>query len=232
MFLAVSLALRESLPVQDRHRGGITSLVGGMRQVAAERRFVGYLVLMALSMGVTFAYVATSAFVLQGMNGLSPMAYSADFALNAAGLTLATLGAARLAGRVDTHKVIATGLVATGLAGLLLLGGAIWWDTPLPVALVGFFVIMSAQGLIGPNAGALASATVPTRPGTGSALLGLCQWCAAGIVAPTAGLGGDRTAVPMALIIIVLTAVSAASLFQLTAPARTTAQSRPQCEAP
>ena len=67
------------------------------------RRFVGYLVVMALSMGVTFAYVATSAFVLESMNGLSPTAYAVDFAGNAVGLTSATLLAAHLAARVPTR---------------------------------------------------------------------------------------------------------------------------------
>ena len=42
-------------------------------------------------MGATFAYVATSAFVLQSMNGLTPIVYSVVFAANAVGLTLATL---------------------------------------------------------------------------------------------------------------------------------------------
>ena len=69
---------------------------------------------------------------------------------------------------------------------------------PLGVALVGFFVLMTAQGLIGPNAGALASAEVPEHPGTGSALLGFLQWVMAGAIAPLAGLGGEHTAVPMA----------------------------------
>ena len=65
---------------------------------------------MAFSMGVTFAYVATSAFILQSMNGLSPIMYSVDFAANAVGLALATLLAARLAGRVPTRIVITVGL--------------------------------------------------------------------------------------------------------------------------
>jgi len=108
--------------------------------------------------------------------------------------------------------VIGVGLLATALAGLLLLAGALWCGMPLPVAVVGFFVLMSAQGLIGPNAGALASAAVPSHPGTGSALLGFFQWCTAGVVAPLAGLGGESTAAPMAVIVIVLTAVSAVAL--------------------
>ena len=95
---------------------------------------------------------------------------------------------------------------------------------PLPVALAGFFLLMSAQGLVGPNAGALASGIVPEHPGTGSALLGFLQWCMAGVIAPLAGLGGARTAVPMATIVAALTAVSLLALAVLARPRSGTPQ--------
>ena len=91
---------------------------------------------------------------------------------------------------------------------------------PLPVALIGFFLLMSAQGLVGPNAGALASNEVPDHPGTGSAVLGFLQWCMAGLIAPLAGLGGERTAVPMAAIIVLLTGGSLAAMALTRSPAR------------
>ena len=185
---------------------------------ARNRRYVGYLLVFGLSMGAIFAYVATSAFVLQSMNGLSPVAYSADFAFNAVGLTGATLVAARLAGQVPTRAVVGAGLAVTGLAGAVLLAGTLWFGMPLPVALAGFFLLMSAQGLVGPNAGALASGVVPKYPGTGSALLGFLQWCMAGVIAPLAGLGGARTAVPMATIVVALTALSLLALVVLARP--------------
>ena len=153
-------------------------------------------------MGALFAYVATSAFVLQSMNGLSPIAYSVDFAANAAGMTLAALIAARLAGRVATRKVILVGESTALAAGIVMLIGALWFDTPLTVAIVCFFVLTTAEGLIGPNGGGLASAAVPEHPGTGSAVLGFVQWVAAGVVAPIAGLGGEYTAILMATIMI------------------------------
>lgn len=220
MVLTVSFGVAESLPAERRHGGGLRQLGGAARHVLGQRRFVGYLVVMAFSMGVTFAYVASSAFVLQSMNGLSPVVYSVVFAANAVGLTLATLAAAWLAGRVSTRSVIGGGLVATGLAGLLLLVGAWWFETPLVVAVIGFFVLMTAQGFVGPNAGALASAEVPDHGGTGSAVLGFLQWCTAGVVAPLAGLGGERTAVPMAVIVLALTAVSAVALIVVARPHR------------
>lgn len=218
MIVSVAVGVRESLPTDRRHAGGLTQLARSTGQVLSRRRFVAYLIIMAFSMGVTFAYVATSAFILQTMNGLSPVLYSLDFAANAVGLAAATLLAARLARWVPTRVVIGAGLVATGAAGVLLLVGSLWFGTPLPVAVAGFFLLMTAQGLVGANAGALASAEVPRHPGTGSAVLGFLQWCIAGVVAPVAGLGGDRTATPMAVIIVLLAAASLGALLVLARP--------------
>jgi len=79
-------------------------------------------------------------------------------------MTLAALVAARLAGRVPTRRLILVGQSAALAAGAAMLVGAIWFDTPLAVAIVCFFVLMTAQGLIGPNGGALASEEVPSTP--------------------------------------------------------------------
>src|SRR4051812_3741649 len=176
MLVCVLLAVPETLPRDRRHGGGLRDFAVAGRQVLGNRRYVGYLVVSGSAMGALFAYVATSAFVLQSMNGVSPIAYSIDFAVNAAGMTLAALA-----------------------AGVAMLVGAIWFGTPLVVVIISFFVLMTGQGLIGGNSGALASAEVPDHPGTGSALLGFVQWVAAGTIAPLAGLGGEHTAVPMAL---------------------------------
>lgn len=212
MVVVTAVCVTETLPAARRHSGGLTRLAGSAGEVLRTRAFSGHLIVFGFSMGTIFAYVATSAFVLQSMNGLSPIAYSIDFAFNAVGLTVATLVAARLADRVPTRLVVGTGLVATVAAGVVLLLGAVWFNMPLPVALVGFFVLMSAQGLIGPNAGALASEAVPGHPGTGSAMLGFLQWCMAGVIAPIAGLGGETSAVPMAAIVLGLAAASVTAL--------------------
>ncbi|GAB2604423.1 multidrug effflux MFS transporter [Pseudactinotalea suaedae] len=218
MVIAVLVAVPESLPPSRRRTGGLGTLAAAAREVLGQRRFVGYLLVMALSMGVTFSYVASSTFILQTMNGLSPIQYSMVFAANAAGLTLTTMVAARLAGRTSTDRVIAVGLTGTAVAGVILLVGAIWFAMPLAVAVVGFFVLMSAQGLIGPNAGALASDQVPQHPGTGSAVLGVLQWSMAGLIAPLTGLGGDTTAVPMAVIVLALVLASTLALGLLARP--------------
>ncbi|MFK4088399.1 multidrug effflux MFS transporter [Kribbella sp. NPDC020789] len=212
MTSAAAIAVPESLPRERRHAGGLGSFRRAGRVVLANREYVGYVVVSGSAMGALFAYVATSAFVLQSMNGLSPFAYSVDFAANAGGMTVAALTAARLAGRVATRKLIRIGQLAALAAGLAMLVGALWFGTPLGLAIGCFFVLMTAQGLILPNAGALASAAVRAHPGTGSALLGFVHWVVAGTIAPIAGLGGDRTAVPMAVLITLGAAASVSGL--------------------
>ncbi|GAA1521065.1 multidrug effflux MFS transporter [Kribbella lupini] len=222
MTSAVLVAVPESLPPERRHAGGLGNFLAAGRIVLANREYVGYLVVAGAAMGALFAYVATSAFVLQSMNGLSPIAYSVDFAANAAGMTVAALIAARLAGRVSTRKLILVGQLAALAAGLALLVGALWFGTPLVLALACFFVLMTAQGLMIPNGGALASAAVRDHPGTGSAVLGFVQWVAAGTIAPIAGLGGEHTAVPMAALVTAGAAVSMAGLLLVAKPVRRT----------
>jgi MFS transporter, DHA1 family, multidrug resistance protein len=227
MTLAVLVAVPESLPPERRHGGGLRNFLVAGRQVLRHRSYVGYLLVAGSAMGAVFAYVATSAFVLQSMNGLSPIAYSIDFAANAAGMTIAALVAARLAGRVATRTVILVGQLAALAAGVAMLIGAVWFDTPLTLAIVCFFVLMTAQGLIGPNGGALASAAVPDHPGTGSAGLGFVQWVAAGTIAPIAGLGGADTAVPMATLMIACAAASMFGLLVLAKPGTARCRRRP-----
>jgi DHA1 family bicyclomycin/chloramphenicol resistance-like MFS transporter len=215
MTVAVLAVVPETLPRERRHGGGLRAFGTAGREVLRNRPYVGYVLVSGSSMGAVFAYVATSAFVLQSMNGLSPLVYSVDFAVNAGGMTLAALLAARLAGRVATRTVIVVGQVAALGAGIAMLVGALWFDTPLLVAILSFLVLMTAQGLIGPNGGALASAEVPEHPGTGSAVLGFVQWLAAGTIAPIAGLGGEQSAVPMAVLMIACIALSMVGLLVL-----------------
>lgn len=225
MTVAVLAVVPETLPLEQRHGGGLRTFARAGREVLRNRRYVGYVLVAGSSMGAIFAYVSTSAFVLQSMNGLSPVVYSIDFAANAGGMTIAALVAARLAGRVATRRVIAVGQAAALAAGLAMLVGAIWFDTPLVVAIIAFFVLMTTAGLIGPNGGALAAAEVPEHPGTGSAVLGFVQWLAAGTIAPLAGLGGEHTAVPMAVLMIACIGLSTVGLV-LARPTRRTRPTR------
>jgi drug resistance transporter, Bcr/CflA subfamily len=218
MTLCALFIVPESLPSESRHTGGLRQFGHAARAVLRNRRFVGYVVVASSSFIALFAYVATSSFILETINGLSPVGYSIAFATNAGVMTAAALLSARFASRVPTRRVILIGLILLLGSGLAMLAGAIWLGTPLVLFLIGFAALMAAQGLVNTNGGALASSEVPEHPGTGSAVLGLLQWTTAGVVAPIAGVGGAENAVPMAML-VVFGALS--SLFGLLVLART-----------
>ncbi|GAB7189889.1 multidrug effflux MFS transporter [Kineococcus sp. NUM-3379] len=218
MLVVAYLVVPESLPPERRHAGGLRAFGHAGREVLRNREYVGYVVVSSAAMIALFAYVATSAFVLQSMNGLSPLAYSVDFAANAGGMTLAAFAAAHLAGKVATRTVILAGQILALVAGLVMLAGALWFDTPLLLTMGCFLALMVALGLMWGNAGALASAAVPKHPGTGSAVLGMLQWGTAGIAAPIAGLGGTDTAVPMALMMTLGAVASIVGLLVIARP--------------
>jgi len=124
-----------------------------------------------------------------------------------------------LVGRVRLSRLLAVGLamLLTGGVGLvvMVLAGA-----GLAGVLPALFLVVAAQGLIGPNAMALALSGRPARvAGSASALIGLAMFSIGGSMAPLAGVAGPHTAVPMALVIAAL-AVAACSVALGTRPRR------------
>ncbi|MNI63310.1 bicyclomycin/multidrug efflux system [compost metagenome] len=70
----------------------------------------------------------------------------------------------------------------------------------LPV-LICLFAVVSSVGLVSTTSFSLAMQDQGESAGSASALLGLLPLLLGGCVAPLVGLGGDESAVPMALVI-------------------------------
>jgi MFS transporter, DHA1 family, multidrug resistance protein len=111
----------------------------------------------------------------------------------------------RLAGRVALGRLLTAGLAIIAAGGLLLLA-AVLTGGGLALVLPALFLVVAGQGLILPNATALALSGRPQHvAGSASAMLGLTQFVIGGLTAPLAGVAGPHTAVPMAVIVAVLT---------------------------
>ncbi|KAB2345081.1 multidrug effflux MFS transporter [Actinomadura rudentiformis] len=207
MFLAALLGMRETLP-PDR-RATATATLPAFRTLLADRPFVAYAVSGGLAFAAMFTYISGSPFVLQDIYGMSPQAFSVVFGVNALGIVLAGQVSGRLAGRVSLTGLLATGLAVISIGGATLLI-AVLTDLGLPAVLPALFLVVSGQGLVLPNATALALSGRPANvAGSASALLGLAQFGIGGAAAPLAGVLGPGTAVPMA-VTIAATALAAA----------------------
>jgi len=219
LFLGALLGLRETLPGERRGDGGARGSLTTFRTLLADWSFLGYALASGTAFAAMFTYISGSSFVLQDIYGLSPQEFSLVFGGNALGLVTAGQIGGRLVGRVRLSRLLAVGLamLLTGGVGLvvMVLAGA-----GLAGVLPALFLVVAAQGLIGPNAMALALSGRPARvAGSASALIGLAMFSIGGSMAPLAGVAGPHTAVPMALVIAAL-AVAACSVALGTRPRR------------
>jgi len=192
------------VPPDSRQSGGFHATITTFYRLLTTRSFVGYALSCALGTAAMFAYISGSSFVLQDIYGLSPQLFSVIFGTNALGLMLVGQVNGRLVGRVEPIRLLAAGLTACALGGIVLLLVTVSGSIGLPGVLLSLFVIVSGLGFVMPNAITLALSGKPNTAGSASALVGVLQFSIGSVAAPLVGTLGTKTALPMALTIAVL----------------------------
>ncbi|MFG3493859.1 Bcr/CflA family multidrug efflux MFS transporter [Streptomyces sp. NPDC047928] len=198
--------LRETLPPERRHSGGVGEALRTMRGLLADRVFTGYTLTGGLAFAALFAYISASPFVVQEIYGASPQTFSLLFGLNSVGLVaVGQINGKLLVGRVSLDKVLGLGLAVITLAAvaLLLMTSGVFGGVGLVPVAAGLFVLMSAMGLTLPNTNALALMRTPHAAGSASALLGTSSFLVGAVASPLVGIAGEDTAVPMAVVQLV-----------------------------
>jgi DHA1 family bicyclomycin/chloramphenicol resistance-like MFS transporter len=176
-------------------------LMTNLTELGTDRRFLGYVLVVALMFGGQFAFISGSSFVLIEVLGVSPDVYGLCFGLVALGIMTGSFLAARFVPRVgiDPPIVLATGLGAVG-GGLM--AGLAWagvWTVP---AVIGpMYVFAVGVGIVLPTAIAGAIGPFPRTAGLASALLGFLQLTAAAGYGILVGRFYDGTPLPMAVAI-------------------------------
>ncbi|MFD8413710.1 multidrug effflux MFS transporter [Streptomyces sp. NPDC059650] len=212
---AVMLAASAAGLPETRFSASRQPLLAVVGQLLSDRVFTGYVLANGLVFAAMFAYISGSPFVLQEIHGLSPQQYSAVFAVNAAGLIAAAQISGRLVARAGARVLLLAGLLGATAGGTTVLS-AVLTRAPLPVLLIGLFVLVSSVGLVMPNAAAQALADHGEHAGSAAALLGFSQFMFGGALAPLAGAGGATDALPMGIIVAVLPALALLTLGVLT----------------
>ncbi|MFF9042076.1 multidrug effflux MFS transporter [Streptomyces sp. NPDC014892] len=212
---ATAALLPQTLPTAHRRRGGLPDTLRTMRGLISDGRFSGYLLTGSLGFAALFAYIAGSSFTLQQVYGASPQAYSLLFALNSIGLVATgQLNGKLLLGRFPSHHIVATGPAVLGAAGTVLVVLATTTHAGLPWIASALFFTACPVGMILPTTTALCLQRAPHAAGSASALLGTTQFLMGALAPALAGLGGQDTALPMALSVLGL-ALAATGCFLL-----------------
>jgi MFS transporter, DHA1 family, multidrug resistance protein len=210
LWLATLWRLPETLPPERRVAGGVRVTLANARGLLGRRRFVAFVLAQGLGFATLFTYISTSSFVLQDGYGLSAQQFSLVFAGNGVAIVLAGQLSRVLVRRVGPRRLLVAGL-AVETAGSAVLVAVALAGAPLAVVLPVLALVVAGNGLVLPNATALAMADAAHAAGTASALVGVGQFAVGGLAAPLAGLGATGTLLPMVAVMCACAALGVLS---------------------
>ncbi|MDE6206656.1 MAG: multidrug effflux MFS transporter [Muribaculaceae bacterium] len=206
-----SCRMPDSLPPSRR------SAAKSLRQYAQaymvmfkDRRFMTYVLLKAIGIGVLYAYISSAPFILQDHFGFRPLEFGLIFGGNAIAIALGSM-------LVMRFRVLKTGLVAGSLIMCAFgIGDAAvmyFADSFLLYELMSVPMLLGS-GMIFASANSLGMDVGRSDAGTAAAILNVIKYIFAAIVAPLVGLGNilHSTAITFtALCLITLALAYAAS---------------------
>ncbi|MEU9324937.1 multidrug effflux MFS transporter [Streptomyces canus] len=208
----------ETLPPQQRHRGGLTGSLRSMGRLAGHRPFLGNALVLGLSSAALFAYISGSSFVFERIHGLSAGMYAVIFAVNSVGQLLAGTVFSRLARRVRMNTLLTVSVVAATAGALAQVVFTALTGESLAASWITQFVTVSAFGICVPATIALGQSLGRTAPGAASALLGGLQFLFGALASCLVGLFGENSSLPMGLIMLIALALAALCLVGLVRP--------------
>ena len=213
---AATLAYSETLPKEARGNNVADSLKK-FPALLKNRYFLGHCLVQCFVFGAFFCYLAGSSFIFQNIYEVSAQAYSLIFGAIGLGLLLTGVLPARLAGRVPDVRLLQYAVLVSLFGSILLLVG-FYCSAPLLVTVFLLFVTVVPLSVMGAASFSLALSRQGRNAGSASALIGCSSMLLGACMMPVVGIGGDHTALPMAIIMIVLYALGALAFFSMIAP--------------
>ncbi|WP_226345482.1 multidrug effflux MFS transporter [Agilicoccus flavus] len=188
LFVA-AVRLPETLPPEQRHSGGVTSLFSEFPRVLRDRSFLAPTLVLAIGFQPLSLYLAMSSFALQQGYGLTAQHFGYVFAANSVGILLLGRLNLRVVDALGPFRVLCwtiglnvVACLAVGAATVL--GASLWW------VLVPLFFAISIAGPLLPNATTLALESQGEAIGAASACMGLVQTIFGAFIPPLVSLLG------------------------------------------
>ena len=186
-----------------------------------DRLYVSVVAAGALQWAAMMGYMASSAFLFQGVYGLSATQYAIVFGGHGALMIVGAQVSARLSRGRDIPRLARFGaLLLASSAVLLLASVTLAPGLGLVGLLVPLFLFTTSFGVVSPALQTSGLGRHGERAGTAASLIGASNMIAGAVGAPLVGLLGTSTAIPAAAVMTVCTAASAAVLWLGTRPRR------------
>lgn len=185
LLLALSPVMDESLEPARRSKVGLWQSFGGYKNLIRNRPFIIHICLKGTSLGLIFAYISSSPFILQTHYGLSQTSYGLLIGFNA----IFVAGGSMAALKFRLLKSAASWGALLVAVGVLCQAVALWTVHSIVLYEVFTLIMLSGLGLIFTSSNTLAMNEGRSQAGEASSLLGISGYAVGAVVTPLVGVG-------------------------------------------
>jgi MFS transporter, DHA1 family, multidrug resistance protein len=168
------------------------------RSVLGHRSFLAHLGIMTTMFVGLYAWVSGASIVIQGVYGLSPLAFGLTYAIGSLGYMLGANIAARVVMRLGLDRMIGLGTAIMAAGGFAMVAVTAVGLANVFWLVLGMSTYLAGMGLAMPQTMAGALTPFPDRAGTASSLMGFSQQSFAAVAAAVIGSFLGRSAWPVA----------------------------------
>ncbi len=189
----------ETLPPQRRLKArSLDDYLKAYRSLFTNGRFMIYVTIKAVAIGLLYAYIASAPFIIQTHYGFSAMEFGLIFGGNALAMGIGSSLALRF-------KVMKQGMVV-GCVGMFVFAVAeavvMWHEAPFMFYELCAVPMLLFSGMIFSSANTLSMEVGRQEAGTASAILSVVKYAFAAVVSPLVGLGNMFHSAAIAFVVI------------------------------
>lgn len=209
VILAVAPAMKESLSPLRRVTGGIRQSILGYKSLILNKPFIIHVCFKGTALGLLFAYISSSPFILQNHYGMTQTGYGLLIGFNALFMAAGSMVALKFK-PLKKAAFIGSLILAAGVVGEAV---ALYCIHSIVIYEIFTILIVFALGLIFTTANTLAMNEGRSQAGEASSVLGISGYVVGAIVSPLVGLGDvlHSTAITYVILAVVIILFSLAS---------------------
>ena len=176
----------ETLPPQRRLEArSFNDYLKAYRTLFANRRFMIYVTIKAVAIGLLYAYIASAPFLIQTHYGFSAMTFGLIFGGTAIAMSIGSSLALRFKVMKQAMVVGCIGMFVFAVAEALVM----WHEAPFLLYELFAIPMLLFSGMIFSSANTLSMEVGRDEAGTASAILSVVKYAFAAVVSPLVGLG-------------------------------------------
>lgn len=214
VILIAAKGMKESLPLSNRATGKWWNTFGGYKVLLANKAFMTHVSFKGLALGLLFAYISATPFILQTKYGLSQTYYGLVIGFNAIFVPAGSM----IALKFKPLKNAATAGAIIMFAGVIGECIILWKAMSLVEFEIFAVIIMFGLGLIFSTTNTLAINEGREKAGEASSILGIAGYVVGATVSPLVGIGNIMHSTAIAFLFLGILICIAAYFSRKIAP--------------